>query len=518
MTLRTWVRRLRRSPNLRGLLSRVDLPTPPSRTRTQDTTFEPSFAGTGFSALDSELPSAASGAGRAGQRGAEPSLSAAEHLGAYAPLIAAVRSELEHFIVSQLRLHLAIADRDRFVLTAIAVQCAADDHPARERLQQFMREFRPEQIKRYLAREVIAGLPNAAAIDLSQFGGLADARALAAADGEDDYAELLAALADPRTGGSTPAYEVSLLGRWSENDAAAAPLAAVPPAPAAGAPARGAAAVSSAPLTPLAGHRFEFDVEDGDGRRRIVLPAVLPGRRYVIGQGEGCDIVLRGTYTSRRHAELWHEDGRWWVGDAGSTNGIRVEGGTGQRDAAPAAPAGLAAGSAPLRLADGARLVLSARGDGPPSDYPRLALRAAGGASASAPATPIVQAVPRTPLTAIHAPAAAAGPAFGIAMATPSGATVVLALRADTLPASIGRSRHQALVIDRRHDGVSGHHLDVIALDADGVLLEVHGDNGVLLDGIRHAAGARLRWRAGQALVLGAVAGEPGCTLQLRRG
>ena len=46
---------------------------------------------------------------------------------------------------------------------------------ARQLLQQFMHEFKPEQVKRYLAREVIGGLPNAAAIDLSQFAGLFDA-------------------------------------------------------------------------------------------------------------------------------------------------------------------------------------------------------------------------------------------------------------------------------------------------------------------------------------------------------
>ena len=35
-----------------------------------------------------------------------------------------------------------------------------------------MREFKPEQIKRYLAKEVIGRLPNASAIDLAHFGGL----------------------------------------------------------------------------------------------------------------------------------------------------------------------------------------------------------------------------------------------------------------------------------------------------------------------------------------------------------
>ena len=65
---------------------------------------------------------------------------------------------------------------DRYLLTSIGVRCH-DAPGAGAQLEKFMREFRPEQIKRYLAREVIAALPNAAAIDLSQFAGLYDADA-----------------------------------------------------------------------------------------------------------------------------------------------------------------------------------------------------------------------------------------------------------------------------------------------------------------------------------------------------
>src|SRR5512144_1591251 len=47
------------------------------------------------------------------------------HLGPYAPLITAIREELEHFVESHVRLHLAIAERDRYVLTSIDVDCDA---------------------------------------------------------------------------------------------------------------------------------------------------------------------------------------------------------------------------------------------------------------------------------------------------------------------------------------------------------------------------------------------------------
>ena len=40
-------------------------------------------------------------------------------------LIAAIREELEHFVAGHVRLHLAIAERDRYVLTSIEVECEA---------------------------------------------------------------------------------------------------------------------------------------------------------------------------------------------------------------------------------------------------------------------------------------------------------------------------------------------------------------------------------------------------------
>ncbi|MEP7059065.1 MAG: hypothetical protein ABI809_14970, partial [Caldimonas sp.] len=70
----------------------------------------------------------------------------------------------------------------------------------------------------------------------------------------------------------------------------------------------------------------------------------------------------------------------------------------------------------------------------------------------------------------------------------------------------------------RRHEGVSGHHLDIVELDESGAEIEVHGDNGVLIEGVPHASGARLRWHLGETMVLGASAhDDPTCTLTLTR-
>src|SRR5215470_2324956 len=90
----------------------------------------------------------------------EPAAPGPEHLGAYGPLIVAIRDELEHFVSSELRLHLAIAERDRYVLTSIEVDCSGDADGT-DLLKRFTEEFTPEQTKRFLARDVIGRLPNA---------------------------------------------------------------------------------------------------------------------------------------------------------------------------------------------------------------------------------------------------------------------------------------------------------------------------------------------------------------------
>jgi pSer/pThr/pTyr-binding forkhead associated (FHA) protein len=455
MTLKSWVL---------GLVSRPDLPPR-----------EPAFETTRSAPADPR------------PRNAEPTLTSAEHLGVYGTLIAAVRDELEQFIVSQLRLHLAIADRDRFLLTSIDVHC--NDAEAADLLRRFMHEFKPEQVKRYLMREVIAGLPNAAAIDLSQFAGLVDADAHD--DEAGDYGELLAVLGSGSPAPEPP-YRVEIAGRWTEADAR--PGASTSSAP------------DTTPSTPLAGQRCEFDLEDADGRRRVVLQSVVPGRRYVVGKGDSCDICVNATYASRRHAEIWFDRGAWWVTDVGSTNGIRVESASG---------AAVAGAEVPLELTDGARLVLSARSEGPASDHPWLALRSASHATARI--TPIAPAAPTTPLTAIQ-PTPPGGPALRLTTVQ-SGGVRTVELRASLLPVTVGRSRNQTLVIDRRHDGVSGHHLDIVEIDEQAALVLVHGDNGVLLDGEHYGPGERASWFVGQTMVLGTSAlDEATCSLVLAHG
>ena len=431
--------------------------------------------------------------GVAGAR--EPIAGSPEHLGAYAPLVSAIRDELEHFVASQLRLHLAIAERDRYLLTSIEVECT-DGGDGAELLRRFGREFTPEQIKRFLARDIVAHLPNASAIDLSQFGGLNAARAHGdAGENAGDYADLVAQLRADTPSGGPRAFDVTLLGRWTDSEP---PAAANPRV--------------QGTVTPMPGMRIDVAIEDADGKRDIALAAVVPNRRYSIGKGEGCDIRVKGAFTSRRHCEVWLDGASWWVADAGSTNGIRVETATGVLGRA-GSTAG-ATSKAPIEIRAGARIVLSALAQGSAADYPRIALREA--SAVHAPATPLAPAVRRsaTPVTPIVAPGANAQ-ALELRAEMATGPRSI-ALANHPLPLRIGRSRGQDLVVDWTHEGVSGHHVDIASVDAAGADVHVHGDNGVTVGGVTHRAGDRFRWNVDERMTLGRASGdEPECVLWL---
>jgi hypothetical protein len=411
-----------------------------------------------------------------------------EHLGAYRPLVAAIREELTRFVATDLRLHLAIAEHDRYVLTSIRIDSVGPDD-ARSLLARFVREFAPEQVKHYLAREIIARLPNASAIDLTQFAGL-ETGADEARASRSEYDDLLDELRSDEPEVAKP-FEVTLVGRWSDSDhRAAQPQAARAP---------GAVAA-----TPLAGRGIDVTLEDAQGTRRVALASVVPGRRYTIGKDAGCDVIVDGVYASRRHCEIWLEQGLWHVTDCGSTNGVRVEPADAEAAVKPLASA--KGDGRALVVEAGARIVLSATGQGTPAQYPRVALH-------TADAAPRATATPVTPIVAANRNRAT----YAIQVHMASGAKTV------DIPSDgafgIGRSRAESLVIDWAHASVSGHHAEITASHSDGVRVRVHGDNGVHAEGgVQHPAGGEFDWRAGETIVLGqAVGDEPVCSLTLVR-
>ena len=62
--------------------------------------------------------------------------------------------------------------------------------------------------------------------------------------------------------------------------------------------------------------------------RSLGLPPAgeLDDARLVIGRSSGCQLVLADDSVSRRHAELYVEEGRWLLRDLGSSNGTYVNG------------------------------------------------------------------------------------------------------------------------------------------------------------------------------------------------
>jgi len=441
-----------------------------------------------------------------GDDGREPSLRGSEHrisgretmahLGPYAILVAAIREELEQFVATHLRLHLAIAEGDRYLLTSIEVECeGSDEH--RELLRRFVSEFKPEQIKNYLAREVIAGLRNASAIDLSQFAGLNAALTVDSPDEEDEYAGLLAELRTAAPGKVPRPYAVSLVGRWSSAELLTGTATRS---------SRGRAPRAAGASTPLAGQSFALDIEDAQGARSLELGSVAPGRSYIVGKDEDCDVVVDGVYASRRHCEIWFDNGAWWAADLQSTNGIRIEAdGFVVARADPHATEGVEAKELPA----GVWLVLSAHAQGGPAECPRLALRRLETISVAPPESVTL----KTPI----APVRRRGGTFSVTAHMASGPREFDIIES-ALPFRVGRSRNQELVIDWTHDEVSARHIEIVAVDDAGASVNVQGDNGVTIEGKAYGSGAHLRWKPGETLLLGSVEGKsPRCTLTLSR-
>ena len=137
--------------------------------------------------------------------------------------------------------------------------------------------------------------------------------------------------------------------------------------------------------------------------------------------------------------------------------------------------------------------MLSANLQGEPRQYPRLTLRALEVRSRNSSIDSNGVATPVTPI----APARRHGRKWTLSARMASG-TRDVELSASALPFSIGRSRHQGLVIDWTHADVSGRHVEIVAIDDDGVSVVIHGDNGVAVDATAHGPGAQFWWKPGE--------------------
>lgn len=69
---------------------------------------------------------------------------------------------------------------------------------------------------------------------------------------------------------------------------------------------------------------FTLTIEDNNGQ--VANQFSFDHGSYVIGRLDDCDIVLPSTSVSRQHARVFVEDGRCFIEDMGSSNGVIVDG------------------------------------------------------------------------------------------------------------------------------------------------------------------------------------------------
>lgn len=69
---------------------------------------------------------------------------------------------------------------------------------------------------------------------------------------------------------------------------------------------------------------FNLTIEDSNGQ--IADRFTFDHGAYVIGRHEECDIVLPSTSVSRQHARIFIDNGRCYIEDLGSANGVIVDG------------------------------------------------------------------------------------------------------------------------------------------------------------------------------------------------
>ena len=217
------------------------------------------------------------------------------HLGRYEPLVAAVREELEQFVTNELRLHLAIAERDRYLLTSIEVECADERTapraaaPLHRRVQARADQALPRPRRDRRAAQCECDRSHAICRPQRRAGGARGGRAR-------PYDALLAQLQSVAADATVRPYAVTLVGRWSEALRRATALSGAAHAP------RHEPRAARSSHTPLAGRSLTLELEDARGGP--------PGRARRRGSGppirrrQGRELRRRGRWCVREPAAL----------------------------------------------------------------------------------------------------------------------------------------------------------------------------------------------------------------------
>jgi hypothetical protein len=411
----------------------------------------------------------------------------------YAPVKDAVERRINLFLRRDLVSHLEIGFNEQFVLHYIEISA---DAQGRDLLAQFLREFSPEARVEWVKKLLGPAVRKHVMVD--QFLGLDREFAVADLAESDSFEEEL-------NQALTPAYRVTLHGRWETRP----PEEKVAPVPASA-----EAAAMAAPALPArsSGPRLKLLIADAKSAAGATEINAYPA---LLGSSARADVEVSGYYVSATHCTLHCVDNTLWLEDH-STNGTWIDGSRLTR-------------SVRVPLADGARIGFGRNPRGQGSDrYPEISVSM----SAQAPATlgtPIVPAYTATPVapeggTPIVAAASLAVASVVVSKKAPLAVIAIVDASGNPkrdvlkLPFSIGRGSAQDYVVPEANEGVSREHLLIGQIDQRGATVSnlALDKNGSFAEG--QALPEHFVWRFGQEIVLAERwAGAPVVRLCLRR-
>lgn len=307
-------------------------------------------------------------------------------------------------------------------------------------LERFFKEFSPAARLAWARRH----LGGNTMVTLDGFAGIFGSAELPDTAAMDKHEQMLSQ-------GAPPAFAIHLWGNWKHAEGQP------PPGPAA------------------AGRPVLLRVLDAQGRRpEIRLDAYPLG----IGRSAACAVAVAGAFVSGSHCSLHAEGGRIWLEDH-SRNGTWLDG----EKLPPRQRVELGAGRHRLKLG---------RAEGEAKDCPEIELELQALA-----ATPVAAATPIAGATPVAAPAGPLLAVLSIEDATGRPLRDVLGL-----PYTVGRAEDRDYPVPAAHAGVSGRHLSIVEITADGarVANEACEKNGTALNG--ELQPAEFFWPFGAEIVL----------------
>lgn len=364
--------------------------------------------------------------------------------------------------------HREIAREQIFVVEKI--ELAPDGDETRQRLERFMREFSAEARVGWIKRIWPGHARDGIKLDVLRDVRLSPTQnpEKAASEEGDDFDRALRAKATSDAAGDVA---IRFLGTWQQGQRVSSPPVPLPD---------GEAPVGEAPV-----HATVL-IQDAEGQRAVEM------REPDLTLGSAGDIPVHGKYVSRRHLRVFIEDGRLWVEDAGSTNGIWIG-----DVRLPAHERREVRDNAEFRLgAPSHALNLTER------ECPRVVV------------TPIVASVAVPGVTPVLGGAGALTPVLGsqhdaaetrapLLRLTLSAAGWQREVPVAHLPFTIGRSRACDACLPEDSKAVSGCHLRLLELsDPNGVWVEDAGSTRGTYLGAERRAG-RFLLPFGQPLMLG---------------